>query len=94
MGQTDQTSAWVLEGKMPIREVYDHPLDFSNPQMQGPANWELESVDLKAHIHMHQAWRPTLDGGAHVSHNLQLSPGIVTVNPDACLGSASLSEEE
>ena len=94
MGQMVLTSARALEGKMPIREAHSHPPDFPDPQGHGSIIWEPASVVPKACVHVHKARRPILDEGARMCAGPWPNLGIVSANPDTCLGSASLLEGE
>jgi len=89
MGQRGLTSAQALEGKMPIREAYGHPPDLPDLQTQGSTAWEPVFIIPKAHVHVHKVQRPVPDEGAHMCPNLWLNLGVIIVNPDTCIRSAS-----
>ena len=62
--------------------------------MQGPIVWELWSVKTIAKIRAYQVRRPVLDEGARTCPDPWPSLGIVIVDPDTCIGSASQLEGE
>ena len=94
MGQMVPTLAQALEGKTPIGEAHGRPPDLPNLQMQGSTTWEPAFVVPKAHVCVHQAWRPVPNEGARTHPDLWPSPDIVIVNPDTCIRSASLLKGE
>jgi len=94
MGKIVLISAQALEGKTPIGEAHSRPPDFPDPQGHGSIIWEPASVVPKACVHVHKAWRPILDEGAHMHTGLWPNLGIVSTNPDTCLGSVSLLKGE
>jgi len=93
-GQMGLMSARTYEGQMPIGEVHSCPPDLPNPQMQGSIIWEPAFAAPKARVCAHQAQRPLLDMGAHTCPDLWPSLGVIIVNPDTCIRSASQLEGE
>ena len=93
-GPDKPASARASEGKTPVREAHGRPPDFPNLQMQGSTVWEPNSIGPKAHVRVHQARTPIPDVGAREPPDLWPSPGIITVNPAVCLGSASQLDGE
>jgi len=94
MGQASPASACAPEGMMPIGEAHGRPPDLTDPQGHGPIVWEPASVVPRAHVCVHKAQRPVLDEGAHMRPDLWPNVGIVTIDPDIYIGSASLLEGE
>ena len=94
MGQTGLTLAHALEGQMPVGEAHGHPPDLPNLQRQGSIVWEPVFVIPKACVRGHEAWRPVLDEGAQTRPDPWPNLGIVTTNPDTCIGSVSQLEGE
>jgi len=93
-GQRSLTLAHTLEGNMPIGEAHGRPPDFANPQTQGSTAWEPAFVVPKARVCAHQARNPVFDEGACMRPDPWPNLGIVTINPDTCIGSASQLEGE
>ena len=60
-------------------------LELPNSYPQGPAIWEPEPDDPKAHVRTTRAWSPVVDEGARTRPDSWPSPNVVIVNPDACL---------
>ena len=94
MGHRGLTLARTHEGETPIREAHGRPPDFVNPQMQGSTAWEPASTVPKAQVHMHQVRGPVPDEGAHTRPDPWPSAGVIIVDPDTCIGSASQLEGE
>ena len=94
MGQMVLTSARALEGKTPIGEAHGCPPDLPDPQTQGSTAWEPAFVVLKACVHMHKVRRPVPDKGARTRPDPWPSLGIIIVDLDTCIGSASQLEGE
>ena len=95
MDQISPASARVLEGKFAHRRGAGPPSsDLPDPQTQGSAIWEPEYDDPKARVRAHQTRRPVPDKSARVRPDPWPSLGVVTINWDACLGSASLFKGE
>ena len=96
MGQMSPASARALEGKAPIGEAHGRPPDLPNPQTPRSAVLEPESDDPKACVRTHQAQRSVVEveEGAHVRPDPWSSLGVVTIDPAAYFGSASLLEGE
>jgi len=93
-GQMGLTLAWTYEGQMPIGEAHGRPPDLPNLQRQSSINWEPVFVVPKACVHVHKVRRPVPDKGAHTCPDPWPSPGIIIVDPDTCIGSASQLEGE
>src|SRR5579863_2215531 len=92
MGQMRPASAHALEGETPIGGAHGRPPDFPDPQMQGSAVWKQESTDPKALVRAHQVGRPVVAEDARIRPHPWISVGIVTIDPDTCIGSASQLE--
>ena len=89
MGQRGLTLAQALEGKMPISEAYSHPPDLPDLQMQGSTTWEPVFIIPKACVHVHKVQRPVPDEGAHMHPDPWPNLGIIIINLDTCIRSAS-----
>jgi len=85
-GQMDLPLARTQEGKKSIGEVHGCPPALPDLQTQGSAIWEPELDDPKARVHATQVRRPVLDKGASTRPDPWHSPGVVIIDPDACLG--------
>jgi len=94
MGQIGQTSVWALEGKTPTGEVHGCPPDLPDPQTRSSIALEQGVVDPKAHVHVHQVWRPVIDKSACTCPDLWPSLGIVTIDLDIYFRSALQLEGE
>jgi len=88
-GQMGLMSARTYEGQMPIGEAHGRPPDIPDPQRQGSTTWEPASVIPKARVRAHQVRRPLLDMGAHTRPDPWPSLGVIIVDPDTCIRSAS-----
>ena len=74
---------------MSTREADGHPPDLPDLQTIGPILWEQAVDDLRACVRAHQALRLILDKGDCTCGDPWASLDIVTIDPDAYLGSAS-----
>ena len=93
-GQMGLMSARTYEGQMPIGEAHSRPPDLPDPQTQGSTAWEPAFIILKAHVHVHKVQGPVPDKGAHMRPNPWPNLGVVIIDPDTCIGSASQLEGE
>jgi len=79
---------------MPVREAHGQPPDLPNLQRQGSIVWKPVFIVPKACVCGHEAWRPMLDEGAQICPDPWPNLGIITTDPDICIGSASQLEGE
>jgi len=98
MGQISPAPVHAQEGKMPNGEVHGCPPDLANLQMQSSITWEPGSIDLKAHVHAHQARRPVLNEGARMHPDPWPNLGVVNalhmLTPSHTLVSLGALDEE
>jgi hypothetical protein len=90
MGQMSPTSARAPKGKTPVGKAPMRPPDLPDPQTQGSAVQEPESINPKVPVRAAQARKPIFDKDARTHRDSSPSLGIA----DICSGSASLHKGE
>lgn len=84
-GQMGLPLARTQEGKKSLGEAHGCPPALPDLKTLGSAIWEPEPDDPKVRVHAIQVRRRVLDKGASTRPDPRHSPGIVIIDPDACL---------